>query len=218
MTDLHIRLQTVNSPGRTAGIVLLTGFILYLAALMTIIINGVFPAFSAMLQGSLQPLASYTAVFRQVHLFYALGWIVQFLGFGLLTRLLLDAGEDQVVILAFLAMSVATVFGLLEATFHMSVTIWAAQEAARTGTTPAFYPVLQQWIDRMQLIYAILSLFSLAGFGWALLRTNLLPMWVEMASLVWGSGLLLVLLIRGIEIPAEIFIFPPVIGLTLLLN
>lgn len=123
---------------------------------------------------------------------------------------------EQLTVMAYVAVLVAAILGILEASFHMSVTTWAAQEEAYTASLPVVYPALHQWVGFMQLIYVNLGLLSLAGYGWALLRTGLLPSWVGLAALVWGVGWLLAFLVMGATIPGVLFIMPAVIGVALL--
>ena len=127
--------QAVQGPGRAAGVLLVASLIILVAALVIMAASGALPAFSASLQGSLEQMAPYGVTFRRVNLLYAVGWIFEILGFGLLTHLLLRASDgrlaiEQVAVLALIAMLAAAILGILEASFHMSVTTWAAQEEA----------------------------------------------------------------------------------------
>ena len=215
--------QAVQGPGRVAGALLVASLLILVIALVIMAASGALPAFSASLQGSLEQMAPYAVTFRRVNLLYAVGWIVELLGFGLLAHLLLRASDgrlaiEQVAVLALIAMLAAAILGILEASFHMSVTTWAAQEEADTTSLPDVYPALRQWVGYMQLIYVILGLLSLAGYGWALLGTGLLPPWVGVASLAWGGSWLLVFLVMGATIPGVLFIMPAVIGIALLVG
>jgi hypothetical protein len=206
---------TVQSPAWIAGILLVSSFLILLLALIILIASGAFPAFSAGLQGSLAEKAPYAAIFRLLNLFWTVGWIVQLLGFALLTRLLLRAGDEFLGILVFTAVFIAAILGVLHGTFHMSVETWAAQEAARAGSLPEAYEPLMIWIGSAFRIAYILHLLSTAGFGWSILRVRLLEPWLGWISISWGILWLLSYLV-GAGAPGLLFIMPAVIGVTLL--
>ncbi|MEJ2262946.1 MAG: hypothetical protein P8X95_05845 [Anaerolineales bacterium] len=208
---------TVQSPARIAGILLVSSFLILLLALFILIASGAFSAFSAGLQGSLAEKTPYAAIFRRLNLFWTVGWIVQLLGFGLLTRLLLRAGDESRALLAFIAVLVAAIIGVLHGTFHMSVETWAAQEAARAGTAPEVYEPLRIWIGHTFRIAYVLHLLGTAGFGWSLLQTSLLPPWLGRVmtgwSIFWLAGYPV-----GVGMPAILFIMPAIIGAALVME
>lgn len=208
-------LLTVQNPYRIAGILLIGSFLLLLLALFIMIASGALPAFSAGLQGSLEEQAPYSAAFRRTNLLYAAGWVVQLLGFALLTSLLMQAGENHFSIVGLVALSVAAVYGVLEGTFHANVTTWAAQEAAGPAGIPEIYLPLRGWISTGKLLYTALSLFSLICFGWAIMKINLVPAWIGKVAVSWGLVWLLAWIMRS-TFPAILFVIPPVIGIALL--
>jgi hypothetical protein len=205
----------LKSPGRITGILLVASLLIPLLALIILVASGASTVFSDLLQGSLAQMAPYAGTFRLLNLLWTLGWIVQLLGFGLLTRLLLHAGDEPLAILAFIAILVASFLGILHGTFHMSVETWAAQETVRTGSVPGVYEPLELWIgDSFGVAYR-LHLVALAGFGWSILRTRLLTPWVGWVTIGW-SFLWLVGSLVGIGVPGILFIMPTVIGGALL--
>lgn len=215
MKALEYRFIAIQHPSQIAGSLLISSFLILLLALIILIASGAFPAFSAGLQGSLAEMAPYAATFRWLNLLWTIGWIIQLLGFGLLTRLLLLAVEEQVAILAFIAILVATMLGILHGTFHMSVEIWAAKETARTGSIPGVYEPLQAWIGSSFRIAYVLHLVALAGFGWGILRARLLEPWVGWVTIGW-SVLWLVSYLVGVGAPGILFIMPAAIGIGLI--
>jgi hypothetical protein len=206
-----------QSSARIAGVLLVASFLILLLALIILIASGALPGFSAALQGSLGEMAPHASTFRRLNLLWTLGWIVQLLGFSLLTRLLVRAGEEQLAILSFMAIFVAVLLGVLHGTFHMSVETWAAEEAARTGSIPEVYEPLEIWIGGSFRIAYWLQLVGVAGFGWGILRTGLLAPWVGWTaigwSILWIAGYLI-----GVGAPGILFIMPAVIGAVLLLK
>ena len=64
--------------------ILVASLLVPLLALIILIASGTLPAFSASLQGSLVEMAPYVANFRLLNLLWAVGWIIQLMGLGLL--------------------------------------------------------------------------------------------------------------------------------------
>jgi len=207
--------RTIQSPNRVAGILLVASFLVLLLALIILIVSGALPAFSAGLQGSLAEKAPYASTFRLLNLFWTVGWIVQLLGFGLLARLLLRVGDESLALPAFIAILVATVLGVLHGTFHMSVETWAALETAQTGSVPEIYDPLDAWIGVSFRVAYVTHLAATAVFGWAILRSRLLPSWTGRIVIAW-SLIWLVSYFVGAGAPAILFIMPTVIGIVLI--
>jgi hypothetical protein len=170
-----------------------------------------------MLQGSLAQAAPYAATFRLLILLFVIGWIVQLLGLGLLTRLLMRVGDEQLAILAFTLVVVATILAILYSTFRMSVELWAAEEAARTGSIPEILEPLKAWTNSFFRVASSVHYLAMTGFGWGILRTGLLTPWVGQAAIGW-SVLWLIGGLVGIGAPAIPLIMPPVIGVALLMQ
>ncbi len=208
--------HAVRNPNRIAGILLVSSFFILLLALIILVASGALPAWSALLQGSLAEMEPYAAIFRLLNLFWTVGWIVQLLGFGLLTRLLMRAGDEFLATLAFTAVFIAVILGVLHGTFHMGVETWAAQEAARTGNIPLAYEPLRIWVSAFFRVAYVVHLAATAGFGWSILRTGFLPSWVGQVTIGWGI-LWLVASLFGAGLPGLLFIMPAVIGVVLLI-
>jgi hypothetical protein len=196
---------------RAAGGLLVASLLILVAALIALVASGSLPAFSASLQGSLEELAPHADTFRWLNLLWMVGWIVQLLGFGLLTRLLLRAGDESLAIVSFLGILLAAILGIIHGTFHMSFELWAAQEAARTGNLPDFYEPLEAWISSAFRIAYLGHLIAVAGFGWGILRTGLSTPWVGRAAIGW-SFLWVVGYLVGAGAPGILFLMPAVIG------
>jgi len=208
---------TVQNPDRITGLLLVSSFAVPLLALIILVASGAISAFSAGLQGSLADKAPYDGLFRLLNLLWTAGWILQLMGFGLLTRLLTRAGDESLAIPTFIAIFVAGIVGILHGTFHMSVETWASLEAARTGNTPLAYEPLRIWVGSTFRIAYILALLATIGFGWSLLRTRLLAPWAGWTMIGWGIFWLAGYLV-GAGLPATLFIMPAVIGITLLID
>jgi len=207
--------RSLQDPNRIAGILLVSSFLVPLLALVILVISGAFPSFSAGLQGSLAEKAPFGDTFRLLNLLWTVGWILQVMGFGMLTRLLLDRGDVSLAIPAFIAMLIAAILGVLHGTFHMSVETWAAQETARTGSIPQVYEPLSAWVGVSFRIAYILHLLAVIIYGWAILRTELLAHWVGWLSIGWSMLWILGYLV-GAGVPGILFIVPAVLGAALL--
>jgi hypothetical protein len=186
-------------------------------ALVVVVLDGALPAFSASLGGSLEALAPHAQTFQVANLLYAIGWIVLLLGLVGLTVFLVRSGDVAVATLALAATGVATVLAVLEATFHVGMTTWAAGEAAATGNIPVLYTAVRRWVSGFKLLYIGLGLSAQVGYGVVLLRTAALPGWVGKATVIW-SLTWLVLLTVGTGAPAIVFIAPAAIGAVLVLG
>jgi hypothetical protein len=208
---------TVQNPRRTAGVLLAGSLFVLLLALIILVASGAISAFSAGLQGSLADKAPYDGLFRLLNLLWTTGWILQLMGFGLLTRLLIRTGDESLAMPAFIAIFVAGIIGVLHGSFHMSVETWASLEAARTGFVPEVYEPMRIWISTAFRIAYVLALLGTVGFGYSLLRTRLLALWIGRAAVVWGI-FWLVCYVVGAGLPATLFIMPAVIGITLLID
>jgi len=209
--------HTGRIPYRITGILLVSSFLVPLLALVILAVSGAFPAFSAGLQGSLAEKAPYAATFRLLNLLWTAGWVLQLMGFSMLTWLLMGAGEIPLPIPAFIAVLIAAILGVLHGTFHMSVETWASQEAVRTGSIPEVYEPLRVWIGSAFRIAYVLHLLGMTGFGWSILRARFLLPWVGRMTIGWGI-LWLVGYMTGAGLPAALFITPAVIGVALLID
>lgn len=207
--------QTYWTNERTAGSLLVGSLIILLLAAIILIASGAMPGFSAMLQGSLAQVVPYAATFRLLSLFFIFGWIVNLLGLGLLAWLLARAGGEQLAVLAFTLIILATTLAILYSAFRMSVELWAAQEAARIGSIPEVFKSLQAWTNGFFGLAERMHFLAMAGVGWGILRTGLLERWVGCMAIGWSLFWLLVGLGGGVP-PATPLIMPAVIGVTLL--
>lgn len=206
-----------QSPNRLAGILLVASLLVLILALIIMIVSGATPGFSALLRGSLAEVAPYAATFRLLSLMFAVAWIVQLLGLGLLTRLLVRAGDEQLAVLAFTLVVVATLLAVLYTTFRMSVDLWAADQAAQTGTIPEVFEPLKAWTNDFFSVAYRAHLVGGIGFGWGMLRTELLTSWVGQAAIGW-SVLWLIGGLVGVGAPAIPLIMPALIGVALLMR
>lgn len=203
----------VHNGARVGGALLVAAPLIGLVALGILIVSGALPAFSSLLRGSLAELAPHVHAFRWSTFLYATAWLAQLGGFLLLTRVLVRTGDQHLAVVAMALTGVAAVLGILEATFAVEVTTWAAEEAATTGTTPQLYTPLENWLDSIQAVYITLGLGAQAGFGSALFTTRVLPTWIGLTTMAWAAFWLVGFFAA---FPAVLFVMPAVIGMALL--
>ena len=115
-----------------------------------------------------------------------MGWIVSALAYVMLAALLRDAGDPIISTLAAALFLIAIALAGVFWAFHLSPTLLAAAETARTSNVPAYYEILQVSAESSLGVYQLLGLMATAGFGWALLQTGLLPSWVGWVTVGWG--------------------------------
>jgi hypothetical protein len=147
-----------------------------------------------------------------------MGWIVAALAYVMLAALLRDAGDPIISTLASVLFLIAIALAGVFWAFHLSPTLLAAEETARTSNVPAYYEILQVSAEASLRVYLLLGLIATAGFGWALLQTGMLPSWVGWVTVGWGVIWAGVFLKRSEGIPLLPMVMQIVIGISLLLK
>ncbi len=198
---------------RISGLLLVLGMVLTLAWVVLLLARGELRGLEAAFRG-VEGIGEDAQVFRTVDRFQLPASILLLLGFGMLTVALREMGDKSISFLALNLFVVAFVFLAIEGTFHSSLTVWAGLQWERTGTVPEFYEPLRDWGNRaVQAIYMPFGLLSMAGYGWAILRTGLLSRGVAWATIAW-SLLVLVLVLP----PAVLFVPAVLLGIALLVS
>ena len=146
------------------------------------------------------------------------GWIVAALGYVMFAALLRDAGDSIISTLAAVLFLIAIVSAVVSWVFHVSPTVLAAEEMARTSNVPAYYEILQVSSESSLGVYQLLGLLATAGFGWAILQTGMLPSWVGWVTLVWGVLWAAVFVKTANGFPLLPMVMQVVIGISLLLK
>jgi len=161
-----------------------------------IIIGVLLPAIGALVASFQGNLTGLQAAFRGVEsvgdtarglatvmVFAIPGTILQLIGFALFTLVLRDGGDRAISAVAFGLLFAGLVLATVEGSFQASVTVWAGEQHARSGAVPEFFEPLRQWLNIwLQRVYVPMTLVGVAGYGWAILETGLLPRWVG-----WGN-------------------------------
>lgn len=199
--------------GRITGVLLILAFLIPILLIGIFTITGNLPKVFSQIQGS-----GHDSFVRNISL---VGWIIASLvslaGLTLLSFILTKERDFPLSKLAWIAMVLATVFLILEATIHLSFGSWAAEEFLRTGKEPDLYREIFRWASViLQRVYVPIGYFSLILYGCAVLQSDILPDWSGWQSIVWGGGMLLVLIFSGVTLPATLLIPGTVIGIFLL--
>jgi hypothetical protein len=135
----------------------------------------------------------------------------------MLAALLRDAGDPIISTLASVLFLIGIASAFVYWSFHVSPTLLAAEETARTKIMPEYYEILQLSAESLLGVYQLLGLLATAGFGWALLQTGMLPSWVGWMTLGFGVVWAGVFLKTSEAIPLLPMVMQVVIGISLLL-
>lgn len=200
---------------RVTGSFLVAGLLIGLLAVLIMIASGAAPGFAAV-GGALEAMAPYADTFRMLNGMYAIAWVFLLLGFALLARLLARVGEEQLALMAFTLTLVTGITGVLHGAFHVGLTTWAAEEAARTGSIPEIYHPLRAWADGVFRLGYAGSFVAMILIGWGILRTGLLPHTLGWVAIGWSALWLIAFLLRAGGAPAVPFLMPAVVGVALL--
>ena len=200
---------------RIAGGLLVASILVLLAGLVMIYLQGNISGLGTGFQGVAGKGAAASALVT-LYRFSIPAVLLQLLGFGLLTILLREAGDRAIASPAFSLLIFSWAVATVEGSFQSSVTVWAAQEYARTGAVPELFEPLRRWVnDPIQRTYMIAYLVSMAGYGWAILRTQFLTPWVGWFSIGWSLTWTL-LYLGPVGAPVVAVLFPLVFGGALL--
>ncbi len=196
-----------------SGILLVLSVLLPLLALI-IISRGNFSGIQASIR-SIEGVGEEVDVLRRTFPVSTFNVLLALVSFGMLTLLLWDAGERGLSLLAFNLFLFSQIFMIFQGTFHSSVTVWAAKELSQTGSVPELFEPLWRWMySTVQEVYVNVGLLAFAAFGWAILRSGLLPAWLGWALIGWAIIWLILFLFQQDNLPIILFVPPLVIGFT----
>jgi hypothetical protein len=201
---------------RVAGLLMLLSIVIMLGAVVLIAAQGRLGGMAAAFRG-VHPGSADASGLRTIARFAVPFTMAQLAGFALFTLVLLQAGDRGLAVVALVFLMFWSVLGAVEGSFHASVTTWAAEEAARTGSSPSFYEPLRRWLNsELQLVNMSFALTAMLLFSWSALRTGLLPEWIGWAALAWSLlSFFLYYLVLGA--PLIIIVAPLLFGIGLLL-
>lgn len=143
--------------------------------------------------------------------------ILQLVGFGVLTSILTEAGERTLALVSFGLWVFASAAAAIRTVFDGTITVWAGERWAETATVPDVYEPLNAFAQNTFLWFAEIPwLVAAAGFGWAVIRSGVLPSWVGYLAIGWSALWLLFPLVFRSDLPAALVLFPILFGIAML--
>lgn len=145
--------------------------------------------------------------------------ILLIVGFGVLASSLTEAGEWSLALVSFGLWVFASAAGVIRAVSDATITVWAGERWAETGTVPEIYEPLSAFAGNSFFWFSEIPYFvAAAGFGWAVIRTGVLPLWVGYVAVAWSAIWLLFPLIFKYDLPAVLALFPIIFGVGMLVT
>lgn len=171
---------------RTAGLLLLISLLIITGAVALIAVQGRLAGMAAAFQG-VGPNSQDASGLRTIARFAIPFTMTLLAGFALFTLLLQQAGDRGFAFVAMVFLVFWAVLSAVEGSFQASVTVWAAEEASRTGVTPDMFEALRRWINAdLQPANMVFALVAMVLFSWSALRTGVLPSWIGWTALAWS--------------------------------
>ena len=124
-----------------------------------------------------------------------LGLVVTLFGLATLELIVRDAGERVLGRLGTIA-------------FLLGCISWIVGDAFALGGQP--------WVFELEQNYVVLACFALAAYGWAILRTEVLPRWLGWTAIGWNMVWAVLYLSRVVEAPLGPNLITLLFGLLLL--
>lgn len=205
---------------RLAGALLILSFISFaLGATIPLVgEKGNAGIFTLPLREYLLAVADNPIAWRWANIFMGAAAVLLLAGFTILTTILEGAGERILSRLGLVGWLVAAVLWLIFSAFRAVVTVQASAEMAGTGTVPTYYETLAQWGAALFYAYAVIGFLSLATYGGASLRADIVPAWTGWATLIFSVAVLVLMLVQGDTLPAFHYFPALLIGILLVLR
>ena len=144
--------------------------------------------------------------------------ILQLIGFGVLASVLTEAGERTLGFVSFGLWVMASAAAVIRTVSDGTITVWAGEQWAETGTVPEIYKPLSAFAGNTFLWFAEVPwLVAAAGFGWAVIRSGILPSWVGYVAIGWSALWLLFPLLFRFDLPGALALYPILFGVGMLL-
>lgn len=145
--------------------------------------------------------------------------ILQIVGFGVLAAALIEAGERSLGLVSFGLWVLASAATVIRTVFDGTVTVWAGERWAETGTVPEVYEPLSAFAQNSFFWFGEVPWFvAAAGFGWAVIRSGVLPAWVGYIAIGWSVFWLVFPLIFKSDLPAVLILFPVLFGVGMVMT
>ncbi len=145
--------------------------------------------------------------------------ILLIVGFGVLASGLIEAGERTLALASFGLWIFASAAGVVRAASDATITVWAGDRWAETGTVPEIYEPLNEFAGTSFFWLSEIPYFvAAAGFGWAVIRSGVLPLWIGYVAVAWSALWLLFPLVFKFDLPAALALFPIIFGVGMLIT
>ena len=145
--------------------------------------------------------------------------ILLLVGFGVLASGLIEAGERTLALASFGLLVFAHAAFVIRGASDATITVWAGEQWADTGQVPAVYEPLQAFVENTFVWFGeVPFLVATAGFGWAVIRSGVLPLWVGYVAVAWSALWLLFPLLFKFDLPATLALFPIIFGVGMLVT
>lgn len=149
----------------------------------------------------------------------ALGAILQILGFGVLASALSRSGEGTLGLVSFGLWVFASAAAVIRGVSEGTLTAWAGNHWAETGAVPEIYEPLNAFAQQSFLWFAEVPwAIAAAGFGWAVIRSGVLPAWMGYVVVGWSALWLLFPLLFRFDLPAFLLLYPIIFGFGMILS
>jgi len=206
---------------RFAGIILILGFLLYMAAVvfMPRDTQGTLLVLLPSDRAALLLIAAQPSLLRWSLGLFIGGTIVTPLGLAILTRLLRDAGDRTFSSLGLIMALFGAVLWAIFLGVSLGLGLLAGQETARTGMVPGYYAPVGATIQPLLVIYTQLTFAAMLAYGGALLNTRVLPRWLGWVTIAYTLfNLLTTVFSGGTAAPFVHYVMPMLMGILLLLR
>lgn len=139
--------------------------------------------------------------------------ILQLVGFGVLAAVVAREGEPTLGLISFGIWVVASAAAVIRAVSEGTLTVWAGARWSDTGSVPDIYEPLNAFAQNSFFWYAEIPwLVAAAGFGWAVIRSGVLPVWIGYAAVGWSAIWLIFPLVFKSDLPAVLILYPLIFG------
>lgn len=139
--------------------------------------------------------------------------ILQLVGFGVLAAVAAREGEPTLGLISFGLWLVASAAAVIRAVSEGTLTVWAGERWSDTGSVPDIYEPLNAFAQNSFFWYAEIPwLVAAAGFGWAVIRSGVLPVWIGYVAVGWSAIWLIFPLVFKSDLPAVLILYPLIFG------
>lgn len=156
-----------------------------------------------------------------IHGFFMAGVIITVFGIYLLSQVLLSDGKNHVLpIISLAAISLGSVFWLLNIAFRLTVTFWAADSLTVSGTVHTTFQTWMDWSNLIFAIYMVLAYLAIGCIGIVIKDITWIPAWTGWFCLIFGFAGAIGYLIRFVFFEPPLMIHLPfiILGIMILIK